>query len=156
MAKEPYPAGLIQRLVEEGATATGALREFREAGGAMRTQTWYRMWESALNEQALHGVEEGKPLGEKPQPEDVIDMVTRSATGYSQRVQVIGRNAEGYTIAKTENIVTSELMTREDAMMKAIERVEGIPREAAKESGTPPIAVVAVFYGGTYKRNPEG
>lgn len=38
------PAGFMASAIGEGTSATAALQEFRDAGGQMRTQTWYRMY----------------------------------------------------------------------------------------------------------------
>jgi hypothetical protein len=38
------PAGFVAGAVGEGTNATAALNAFREAGGEMRTETWYRLY----------------------------------------------------------------------------------------------------------------
>jgi hypothetical protein len=38
------PSGFIAGKINDGVTSTAALRDFRQAGGAMRTQTWYRLY----------------------------------------------------------------------------------------------------------------
>lgn len=38
------PAGFIVGAINEGQSATAALGAFRQAGGEMRTQTWYRLF----------------------------------------------------------------------------------------------------------------
>lgn len=150
MPREPYPRGLIHSLVNEGGNPTATLRMFREAGGRMRTQTWYRMWGEVTNERALGGIEEGAPLNQVPGRTETLTMTTRRAKGYMQRVQVVGRDISGNAITKTIDIRTPELMTRSDAIGKATDIVEGIESATGRQTGSLPVAVLGAFYGGTY------
>lgn len=155
MPRAADPRGLIQRLVEEGANATTTLRMYREAGGKIGNQTWYRLFGEIENEQALGGIEEGRPLHLKPLPNEIMSMSTVRASGYLQRVQVMGREKDGNIITKTIDISTKELMSRRAAIERAVSIVENIPSETGRQTGTLPVAVVSAFYGGTYEMTPR-
>jgi hypothetical protein len=155
MPGEPYPRSLIHRLVESGNTSSGTLREFREAGGKIRTQTWYRLWGEVENERSLSGIETGKPLHLKPVGEDILQMTTRRARGFMQRVQVIGRTIQGDVVTKTIDIRSPDLVSRKNAIGKAMGIVEGIESDTGRETGSVPVAVITGFYGGTFQLNPE-
>lgn len=154
MARAGSPRGLIQRLVEEGGSATATLKSYREAGGKIANQTWYRMFGEAQNEQALGGIEEGKPLHLRPTSDEILQMSTVRATGYLQRVQVIGKNQEGEVFTITRDLKTTNLMSRKRAIERAIEDVENIPDVTRREHGSLPVSVVTAFYGGTYELSP--
>lgn len=155
MAKESYPRGLVQRLAEAGANPSTSLREFREAGGRLRTQTWYRMWGEIENERHLAGIEEGKPLHLRPTEGEIMPMTTRRAKGYMQRVQVISRLQTGTLMTKTIDIRTDRLVSRINAVGKARGIVEGIGEGLGRVTDTVPVAVVAALYGGTFELTPE-
>lgn len=150
-----YPRGLIQRLAEAGESSSRSLSEYRAAGGRIRTQTWYRMWGEIENERSLAGIEEGQPLHLKPTGDEIMQMTTRRASGYMQRVQVFGRTAQGDVMTKTIDLRTGDLVSRRNAIGKAMGVVEGIESESGRETGSVPVAVVGAVYGGTYELNPE-
>lgn len=155
MAGEAWPRSLIHRLTETDLTASGALKEFREAGGKMRTQSWYRMWGEVENERSLMGIETGRPLHLKPTGDEIIPMTTRRAAGYMQRVQVVTRDAEGNMATKTIDVRSKTLISRKNALRRAEGIVEGITTSTDKGAEQYYHAVVTAFYGGTYELNPE-
>jgi hypothetical protein len=155
VARESFPRGLVQRLAEAGANPTKSLTEFREAGGKLRTQTWYRMWGEIENERSLAGIEEGKPLHLRPTEGEIMPMTTRRASGYMQRVQVVGRLQGGGMLTKTIDIRTDKLVSRINAVGKARGIVEGIGEGLGRVTDSVPVAVIAALYGGTYELNPE-
>lgn len=121
----------------------------------MATQSWYRMWGEVENERSLSGIETGAPLHLRPTEDEVIPMTTRRASGYMQRVQVITRDAEGNMATKTIDVRTSSLVSRKNAIGKAIGIVEGITVSGSGGGEQYYHSVVTGFYGGTYELNPE-
>lgn len=157
MAKE-YPRGLIQKLAEgysgPGA-ATQALGEFRRLGGAMRTQTWYRLWSEIKNEQSLAGVEEGRDLRFRPTAGEIQTLTTRRATGFHQRVTVFGRTQTGYINSMTFNVKTSTPRARWWAIRKAEEWAQGMQPGQNAHPDTVIVQTLGAVYQGTFQLQPE-
>ena len=155
MAKDAYPRGLLTTLVESGANATKTLTEFREAGGKIRTQTWYLLWGEVQNEQALASVELGKPLNTIPQTGEILPMTTRRATGYMQTVTVFTRDNNGRASTRIISMKTKELLTREGALRQAENIMENAITEGGRESNSVGTVILGSMYSGTYTQTPE-
>ena len=155
MASGAYPRSLIHKLAESGASASGALSEFRAAGGKMRTQSWYRMWGEVENERSLGGIETGRPLHLRPTQDEIIPMTTKRASGYMQRVNVVTRDADGIMATKTIDVRSRGLISRKNAIGRAMQIVEGITTSTSEGAKQYYHEVVTGFYGGTYELNPE-
>jgi hypothetical protein len=155
MSREAYPRGLIQKLAEGGENATKALGEFRAAGGHIRTQTWYRMWGEIVNEKSLEQIELGAPLHLRPTVDQLIPMTTVRARGFAQRSQIFGRNSAGEVFTKTIDVRTDTLVSRRNAIHKAIGIAEGIAADAAPDSGSVMTTVIGGVYGGTFELVPR-
>jgi hypothetical protein len=150
-----FPRWVAQIAIREGRNATDALRIFREKGGRVRTQSWYRLWGQAQLEgiQGAHELE--APLHLRPQAPDIQTMSTRRSTGYMQRVVVMGRDSLGYVVSKDVSLRTDRLVSRRTAIKRAVELLNTHGGRFPEQSDSEPMSVIAGFYQGTYELEPE-
>jgi hypothetical protein len=154
MQSPQIPRSLIDKLIGEGATSDESFRGYRKLGGNISADIWQRVWGEVENELSLGAIETGKPLNRIPQAEDILPMTTKRASGYLQQVQVIMTEANGEALTKTFSISTRQLVSRANAIRKAMQIME-----EANETGTatekyPDREVKLAVYGGTYEMNP--
>lgn len=155
MAQYDWPKGLIQRALREGATPTHALSAFREAGGRIRTQTWYRLWGQSEVERARIGPEAGAALHRVPTSSEIQTATSRRARGYMQRVTVLGRDADGNIIARDVSLRPRSPVSRQNAIDKAIALLQAGMETPEGRERYPLRAILAGFYAGTYRFEPE-
>src|SRR5271154_6883383 len=120
MSSAQIPRSLIDLLQREGATSEESYRGYRKLGGNIDANIWQRVWGEVENELSLGSIEQGKPLNQKPAPEDILQMSTKRATGYLQQVTVISTEADGNAITRTFSISTKELLSRANIVRKVI------------------------------------
>lgn len=120
-AEEPHPLSGVIGSLNAGLSATEGLRQFREAGGEVRTATWYRLHGEV---QAAFGntlAEAGRPGGRTPTLDETTQWSTVSATGFLQQVEVALRDrSSGEVYFKPYSISGEGLLTRNAAIEQAI------------------------------------
>lgn len=150
-----FPRWVAQVAIREGRNATDALRLFREAGGSVRTQTWYRLWGQAQMEGIMGSHELQQPLHLRPEAQDIQKMSTRRSSGYMQRVVIMGRDSHGLTISKDVSLRTDQLVSRGTAVNRAVELLTTHGGQFPQAQDSEPMTVIAGFYQGTYELEPE-
>lgn len=150
-----FPRWVAQIAIREGRNATEALRIFREKGGAVRTQTWYRLYGQAQMEGIQGAHELQQPLHLRPQAPDIQTMTTRRSSGYMQRVVVMGRDSHGLVISKDVSLRTDRLVSRRSAVKRAVELLNTHAGRFPEQTDSEPMTVIAGFYQGTYQLEPE-
>lgn len=119
------PAGgpaLVASAIKQGISRTAGLREYRAAGGAIRTQTWYRLWGEA--EEALAGRldETLAPLDAPPTRAELTPWSTSRSENFATQVEVFVRDREtGLVSTKPYTHFADEPIVRQDAIEAAIE-----------------------------------
>lgn len=121
------PAGFIAQMLKNGESATSALRIFRDEGGAIRTQTWYRLAgevRAALDN--LHIV-----AGLDPSLAVSVDRFTPWSAGqagqYMYQVDVLQHDSEFDVITRapysftTDQIITPQLAIDEAMAVYSID-----------------------------------
>jgi len=154
MSSAQIPRSLIDKLIGEGADPAESFRGYRKLGGNISADIWQRVWGEVENELSLGAIERGKPLHLKPQAEDIMSMTTKRATGYLQQVQVIMTEADGNALTKTFSISTKQLVSRANAIRKAMQIMEESNETGSSKEKYPDREVKLAFYGGTYEMNP--
>lgn len=155
MAREDFPRWVAQTAIREGRSATDALNIFRAGGGKVRTQTWYRLYGQAQLEGIMGAAEIERPMHLRPTTEDIQPMSTRRSAGFMQRVVVMGRDSSGLVISKDVSIRTDRLMSRRNAVNRAVELLTTHGGKFPQAQDSEPMSVVAAFYSGTYDLEPE-
>lgn len=154
MAWDSYPRGIVQRAVREGSSARESLRIFRELGGSIRTQTWERLYSQARLEGLQASREVAAPLNRIPSAGEVQTTSAVRATGYMQRVVVMGRTDEGLVIAKDVSIRTDRPVSRQQAIDRALGLVQAGMEDPETRDRYPMRALLGAFYQGTYLFEP--
>lgn len=149
------PRALAQIAIREGESATGALRAFREAGGSIRTQTWYRLYGQAQLEGVMSGKEAAAPLNRVPTAGEIQPATVPRARGYMQRVTIFGRDDQGNIISRDVSLRTNRLVSRQNAVNKALALVQAGMDDPERRDRYPMQALLMGSYGGTYEFNPE-
>ena len=112
--------GLIGSILETGVTATAGLREIREQGWGITTQTWYRVWgETAAayaNKGGLAGLD---PTGVVP---DLMhtDWAAGTSGRYAYQVSIILDDPESGGMGRAPYTILSDVpLSPEDAIGQA-------------------------------------
>lgn len=93
-ASELNPVQWALNAVEEGLSARAGLTRFREAGGHVANETWYRLTGEV---QAMLASREGiynEPVHLIPTAEEIQRWTTQTAHGYIQQVEILVRDRE--------------------------------------------------------------
>lgn len=88
------PAGYISGLIGEGTGSTEGLADFRDAGGAIRTQTWYRLWGEVTDSLARSGVAGQLDPDQLPDPAAYGTWTMGPGGQYATQVQVYFRDVD--------------------------------------------------------------
>lgn len=154
MAWDSYPRGIVQRAIAEGSSARESLRIFRSLGGAIRTQSWERLYAQARLEGLSASKELGQPLNRIPTSHDVQATSSVRATGFMQRVVVMGRTEDGLIISKDVSIRTDRPVSRQAAIDKALGLVQSGMEDEETRDRYPMSALIGGIYQGTYSFQP--
>jgi hypothetical protein len=100
------------RFIEEGSTATSALSAFREAGGAIRTQDWYRAWGETVDALALRAENTALDFTQLPRDEQLSTWggVRPGSYAYSIDIQVRATEELEPGVRTTETYFTPHLL----------------------------------------------
>lgn len=154
MARQGYFGSYIAKLVSEYPTATAALRAWREGGGKVRTQDFYRAFSATKQQLALAPWAMGRDLRFKPSEEDILPEPTRYATGVAHKVMIIGRIRSGEIISTATTIPAGDSpLSRAAAIKKAEEWARGwLSKEGPQR--TDMVAVYGGVHVGVVRREP--
>lgn len=155
MAREDWPIGALQGAIKSGTSATNALKTFRAEGGTIRTQTWYRLYGQLQLEGVMASKELASPLNRRPTTQEIQTVTSRRARGFMQRVTVMGRDDEGLVIAKDVSLRTNQLVSRQNAINKALALVQNGMEDEETRDRYPLKSLIGGFYQGTYLFEPE-
>lgn len=144
-----------QLALREGRNATDALRLFREAGGRVRTETWYRFYGQAQLEGTLASREFGAALNRIPTADEIATATAPRARGFMQRVTVYGRGDEGEIIARDVSLRTDRLVSRQNAIAKAMALVQSGMEDPERRDRYPFRQLLMGAYTGTINFSPE-
>lgn len=115
------PAALVAS--KQGATATQFYQTLRDLGIAPRKAEAFALFKYATGITHSAGDEPFRPLGAVPAAHEMTPWPTRTATGVSQRVQLIYRDRATGSILHTYYTATSPNgITREQAVQNAIDK----------------------------------
>lgn len=119
---------LIYNGISEGKSGRQILREFRAAGGAIRTQRFQQAMGEIQIEVATRGLVEAAPASRQPSPEEISQRSTSKPGGFLYRTGVLvsrtvvdpisGRTSEQTTI-EWQSIRTAQLIDYAQAQQAA-------------------------------------
>lgn len=147
--REDYPRSVARSAIIAGLGPTDALTSFRQAGGRIRTESWYRLYGQ---ERAGFGAkirEQTLPTNRRPASNEVQRYSSRTATGYMQQVELTVRDRRSHlTLTKRFTYRTDTLVTRNRAVTAAIDTYAGAS-DAYEED------ILGAAYTGTFELFPE-
>lgn len=89
MAEPLAPLPYIYNKVKEGVSPTQALREYRESGGAIRTQRFYKAYGEIFAELAVRPNLQAAPTGAVPSAEEITRQESTRPGGFLARGGVL-------------------------------------------------------------------
>lgn len=114
-----YASNYMAELMRLGHNATSALQAYREAGGAIRTQTWYRGWGEVARSIADREQVALAPKDRRPVAGEISQWTTPSKRGFVYQVQTQVR-AIG-----TSEVFTTMTSFRSDVLVPYQDAIEG-------------------------------
>lgn len=117
-----YATNFIAALIKEGLGPTAGLRAFREAGGQIRTQTWFRAWGEVVGSLAKHTATGMAPLDRRPTAEEISRWTTARRPGYLYQIEFQVRprgTAEVWT--SWHSVRSDRLLTYGDALAGSLD-----------------------------------
>lgn len=159
MASGVDPVSFIYAKIAEGTGSTQALREYREAGGSIRTQRFYQAFGEVELELATRGLVEAAPVDRAPTPQELTPRTTSRPGGYLYRVGVLTSRStvdpitgqvREQTSIEWQSIRTAQLIDYAQAMAEA-EANFGTGSEAGPYGGS----VVGSFVSAVNELVPE-
>jgi hypothetical protein len=122
---ELHAPGWVAAALRRGMSAAAALREYREAGGAMRDSVWRKLYAEQREAISHIGDEMTAPLTSIPQGSEIIPMTTKRKSGYLQTGDVYVRLVGTDTVVTKAFMLTgSQLLSRGDALTKALTQMQ--------------------------------
>ena len=145
----------IQAAISQGATATASLAEWRSRGGAIRTQTWYRIWGQIENEQLQAIPEASRPVSRRPTADEIQTRTSKRPGAYHQEVTLIVQDSHGNVELRNVKLRTDQLLSRRGAVKAVSAKWNEVGPEAKQgTSGTTWRAIGGVYFG-TFELEPE-
>jgi hypothetical protein len=137
--------------VQEGVSARAGLAAYREAGGHLASQSWYRLvGEIQASLAAREGIYD-EPLDLAPVASEVKVWSTARAKGYIQQVEVLVREkSTGQIISVPFSVQGRTLVTRREAIRQALGVYSDDNAEKYDQQ------VLGAVYSGTYEARPSG
>lgn len=102
------PIPFIYNLISQGINATEGLRQYREAGGAIRTQRWYHAYGEIAAELAVLPQLQAAPTNEVPSGDLIRQRMSNRPGGFLARVGVL---VSTRTVDPTTGRVSETTMT---------------------------------------------
>lgn len=116
------PAGFIADKLREGTGATRALDEFREAGGEMRRQSWFRLYGQVSDTLARSPESEALDPRALPDSSAYGEWAMGAGGQYASQVNVMFRDVESGVIGTAQYThISDDPHTPEEAIAAAVD-----------------------------------
>jgi hypothetical protein len=137
--------------VQEGMSAREGLGAYREAGGRIANQSWFRLTGEIQRALADREGIYDEPLNLRPVASEIRTWSTAKARGYIQQVEVLVREkATGQIISVPFSVQGRALVSRRNAIKQALDVYSD---DNAKKYDQ---QVLGAIYTGTYQAVPRG
>jgi hypothetical protein len=145
------PAQYALASILQGQSANQGLTAYRESGGHIANQTWYRLrGELEATIAAREGVY-NEPQHLRPVAAEIQAWSTPKAKGYVQQVEVLVREREtGTVISVPYSAMSSILRSRQAIVREALSVYSDTNAEKYNQQ------ILGAVYTGTYQATPEG
>ena len=149
------PAGeAIQGAIRQGRNATESLNAWRERGGSIRTQTWYRVWGQIENEQLQAIPEAAERPTRRPTADQIQERASRRPGAYHQDVTLIVQDRHGNVELRNVHLRTDRLLSRREAVRRAQGKWNDVGPEARQGSSGTTWKAIGGVYLGTFELTP--
>lgn len=120
--------GAIAKWIGAGSTQTAALRDFRAAGGAIRTQTWGQLWNNTKGTIANRESIAQLRTDRRPTEDQFSPWATTKPDMYAYQVNVVVRDRDsGITTSRPYTFFSRDRVTPNKAIADALNTyVDGI------------------------------
>lgn len=147
------PAGQMLDAMRSGNSATEALRQFRDAGGSMRTQRWYSLWGEIQADLGNRPELLGLPRSSAIPIQNHTEWSAGQPGRYGYQAHVFTArditNDEGstYTLieAQPSTIVSDRILTPDEVRQAAIDQYATSPERSKYSSAIIDAQVVAAY-----------
>lgn len=137
--------------IQKGLTASEGLQVFRQAGGKIANETWYKLTGEI---QAVLAEREGvldEPLNRVPTAGEIRQWTTTGAKGFIQQVEVLVRDKETGQVMSVPFSHTGKTLRSRRAVLK--DALSIYSDDNAKRYNQ---SILGAVYTGTYQAVPEG
>ncbi|SRR5713101_1773499 len=137
--------------IQEGRTARQGLNDFRQAGGHVANDTWYRvtaeLQANLANREGIYN----EPVNRIPTASEIQHWTTQKAKGYVQQVEVIARDrTTGEILSLPYSLTGKTLRSRNYAINQALSIYKQDTPSGENQQ------ILGAIYSGTYYASPEG
>ena len=144
-----YPATWALQGVQEGLSASAALRDFRAAGGHVADSTWYKVYGEVAAQISLREGIYDEPQNLRPVASEIQQWTTVRATGYVQQVEVLVRDrGTGEIISVPYSSMGKTLRSRRAVIAEALDVYSDENAEKYNQQ------ILGAVYTGTYAASP--
>lgn len=113
--------GAIAGWIGQGKAQTESLRAFREAGGAIRTQTWGQLWRNTAATIANRETIATLPTNRRPSEDQFSPWATTKPNMYAYQVNVVVRDKDsGITTSRPYTFFSADRVTPNQAIADAM------------------------------------
>lgn len=137
--------------IQEGLSATAGLAQFRQIGGRVANETWYRLTAELQTTLANREGIYNEPVNRIPTAQEVQRWTTQKARGYIQQVEILARDKVTGEIISIPYSATGRTLRSRNAVIKEALSVYG-DEQARKYDQQ----ILGAVYSGTYEAIPEG
>jgi hypothetical protein len=135
----------------QGQSANAGLSAFRQSGGHVANETWYRLRGEL---EAMVAAREGiynEPQHLRPTAQEIQQWSTTNAKGYVQQVEVLVRERETNTVISVPYSAMSNLLRSRQAIVR-----EALSVYSDSNAEKYNQQILGAVYTGTYQAVPEG
>lgn len=137
--------------VQEGWSARQGLAAYREAGGRLANQSWYRLVGEIQSSLADREGIYDEPLNLRPVASEIRTWTTAKARGFIQQVEVLVRDrGTGQIISVPFSVQGKRLVSRRNAIQQALDVYSDDNAKRYNQQ------VLGAVYTGTYEARPRG
>lgn len=137
--------------VQEGQSAREGLAAYREAGGRIANQSWFRLTGEIQRALADREGIYDEPLNLRPVASEIRTWSTAKARGYIQQVEVLVREKNtGQIISVPFSVQGRALVSRRNAIKQALDVYSDDNAKKYEQQ------VLGAIYTGTYQAVPRG
>jgi|SRR5712692_4905683 len=144
------PAQWALLAATEGRSATSGLARFRQEGGRIANQTWYRMFAEILHSISNRIGIYNEPVYRIPVASEIQRWETNKARGYIHQVEVIARDKITGEIISIPFSVSSRTLHTRNSVLKAALATYKEEGESGKNQ-----KILGAIYSGTYEAVPR-